>query len=499
MKQFIYFLGMLLFPIFCFTQNWQKSYDLIPLDEFPNSDRGINIKKTSDGFVILSGSLIEHNELSCFGLIKIDNDGEVLGKNVYADNQHFLRSFGYSTIMVDDDNVIVAGDRYTEGLAFEYFLAKMVNLDTVWFKTYTGDFMYYPRTLLKTRDGNYLIHGDGSGKYNGKTCTDITLVKTDTSGNELWRKTLGYHTVTRNNQYGNLIELENGNLALTFAVQEYGFIKQYTHVAMLDSLGNTLWNKRFYTQQNGNPTITETIDGNLLFATNVDTIIPPSQSPFVTFLTTIDRNGNILKEFYFNPEYVKRNTSILVDKNGDFVICGLVDAFYWPTASAWFAKVSREGNLLWERYYALKNKPYSTFSFLDVEELENGFILSGDILDTTSVGHYNVNVWVVKLDENGCYDPSSCTEENLLGITEIEELPDEIQIYPNPSSGLLNIRIKSAPRNMHLKVYNSIGAEVTNIKNVRDEQEVNLEVPGTYYFVFADGKRLYSKKVAVVR
>ena len=510
MRPFIYILLCLLFfstELFSQNPHWTRSYDL--QEDFPpNNDQGMNIEKFQGDYVIVSLSLFESNTVLTIGLLRIDSEGEVLLKKWYQDSQHPLRTFGSLQMLTDEDNLVIAGDRYLgSGLGYEYFLMKLdENLDTLWMKTYAGEYMYYPRSLVKSKFGGYLIHGDGPA-YDCDYCFDITLVRTDEDGNELWRKTLGLQDQYVQSTFGNMVELDNGDLAVICNGVLPGGVDTYAHLVMLDSVGNTKWSKRVYKMVNlGGNRMAKSPDGNLVFATPVDTAVAPwTTNPWVVFLTKVDTAGNVLWSTHFDSApTLKEVSKIIFTEEGDVLVAGFYSSPPWQ--KAWIAKVSSGGELLWEKYYGVADNIFdgggTYFGFFDIEHAyDEGLVVSGVIQDTVEGGFIDGNIWVMTLDENGCFDEADCPQDGLIIVSsdELTAWAEELSYYPNPTSRQVYLEVPAAVSGrLDVQILDVRGRLLSEQKGLDSGDVLQFEGPGVYYLAFYyQGIPVHTGKVVV--
>ncbi|GIV43316.1 MAG: hypothetical protein KatS3mg035_0439 [Bacteroidia bacterium] len=80
-----------------------------------------------------------------------------------------------------------------------------------------------------------------------------------------------------------------------------------------------------------------------------------------------------------------------------------------------------------------------------------------------------------------------------------------VVLYPNPSSGLINIEIGTLKSdNFKVHVFNSIGEIVqvislNDFSNNRYIVDLNSKANGLYYFTFQYENEVFTKKVAVIK
>jgi len=106
---------------------------------------------------------------------------------------------------------------------------------------------------------------------------------------------------------------------------------------------------------------------------------------------------------------------------------------------------------------------------------DNNTELSGEIgqaFTADTSGNY-----AVMLTLNGCVDTSICTEISILGILE-NDFGISLTVYPNPTSGYLNIDLGKIYNDVNVKVQNIAGKTVLN-KEVGTTNQFDVEILGS--------------------
>lgn len=108
---------------------------------------------------------------------------------------------------------------------------------------------------------------------------------------------------------------------------------------------------------------------------------------------------------------------------------------------------------------------------------------------TGEIGRY-----AVELTLNNCIDTSLCYELNASGISP-SLLPEDIQIYPNPTTGRILVKTHEANRILSIQIMNSSGIQLKSLSVVNNvSHEVNIDhAPGLYFIQVTTnkGKRIY--------
>ncbi len=158
---------------------WEKIYSL---DDY---DLCFSIHRTNDDGFILAGS----NESGVW-LLRTKSNGDTLWTKTYGGDQP---DWGESVQQTSDGGFVITGWTYSFGVTDYYsdiYLLKTdQNGDTLWAKTYGGSKNDGGNSVQQTSDGGFIIAGK-TESFGAGSC-DIYLVRTNSRGDTLWTKTFG--------------------------------------------------------------------------------------------------------------------------------------------------------------------------------------------------------------------------------------------------------------------------------------------------------------------
>ncbi|MDD5530740.1 MAG: T9SS type A sorting domain-containing protein [bacterium] len=221
------------------------------------SDVGNSIQQTNDGGYIITGL---HNGYY-FWLVKTDVNGDSLWTTVFFGGMY--DSEGNSVQQTTDSGYIITGyswpyDTVGPGPRFNdvWLIKTDAKGDTLWTKTYDGINSYndYGYSVQQTKDGGYIIVGGTGISFGGND--NMWLIKTDANGDTLWTRTYGgnYDDVGFSVQ-----QTRDGGYIIT---GYYYNIDLYAWLVRTDNNGDTLWTKTVYEAQ-GN-SVRQTKDGGYI-------------------------------------------------------------------------------------------------------------------------------------------------------------------------------------------------------------------------------------------
>ena len=315
--------------------------------------------------------------------------------------------------------------------------------DTLWTRVFgdpTLSDYWIGRQVKRTTDGGFLIVGDTdeSGTVDG------FALKTDSLGNEQWRRTYGWST----SQIDALLSTDHAP-SDTYYMAGSRYVNDSNRdiwVQRTDTLGEVIWRVSWGGSfDDGSGHLSTLNDGNALIAnahgfSSDGTLFKPA-------LTKIDASdGSIIWDRTYGP--VVLNTVLFAAKEmpaGDLIACGVS---YYPGQQGLLLRTTSEGDSLWMRRYFYQDTLITTGQgrFYDVlPTTDGGFIAAGAVYNPVGGPHppgYSQDTWVVKVDGDGCIVPGC----NSTGITEqATNLLDVFSIFPNPAHGSTTIQLSLPP------------------------------------------------------
>ncbi|MDD5529597.1 MAG: T9SS type A sorting domain-containing protein [bacterium] len=246
------------------NQQWSRIYG------GGSTDVGKSVRQASDGGYIIvgliPGSGDPRSDLSDVYLIKVDASGNQMWDKIFGGE---YRDYGYSVQQTSDGGYIIAGATYSfPGSTYPpdrnvLLIKTNVSGNLSWYKTF-GDSSYnVGNSVQQTSDGGYIITGETSSwisNYN-----DLYLIKTDASGNAIWKKTFGDsgyvavgNSVKQTNDSGYIIA---GN------TNSFGAGSNDVYLMKTNASGNALWTRTFGASGSdvGN-SVQQTSDGGYIIA-----------------------------------------------------------------------------------------------------------------------------------------------------------------------------------------------------------------------------------------
>jgi len=220
-------------------------------------DRGWSLKQTADGgFIVVGVTESYGNANDDVWLIKIDSNGNEGWNKILGGSSD---DSGHDILLTSDGGYIILGSTSSNGdNDNDFWLIKTdSNGDKQWDKTWSGaDSNWYIETLgysgglsiKKTSDNGYILTGI-TDAY-GASSNDALLIKTDSNGNEQWKKIFGGSGI---DEAYCVNSASDGGYIIGGATESFGTSNIDGWLIKTDSSGNEQWNKTFPANQPPNP------------------------------------------------------------------------------------------------------------------------------------------------------------------------------------------------------------------------------------------------------
>ncbi len=272
---------------------------------------------------------------------------------------------GRSVIKTSDGGYAVVGKKEIDGNIDVYLLKTDANGATIWETTFGASSEEDAYSVIQNADGGFTVLGldYASGTF---------LSKTDASGDLLWTK-----SVAPEIRCYDFVKTPDDGYAL---VGEFigGGQNYYTYLIRANSVGDTLWTRKF-----GDPgeintpySLKLTADGG--FVLTGETTSPPSTGENDLFLIKTDASGNFLWDKRFGtPALIEQGYSVLQTSDGGFLVGGTVIDALTEKSAGFLVKTDADGDTIWTKQYGFP-QPYL---FNQIESIvptsDGGYALCG--------------------------------------------------------------------------------------------------------------------------
>ncbi len=323
------------------NQQWNKTYGGV------GYDWASSVIQTSDGGYAIAGSTYSSRDRGYdFWLVKTDSSGNQQWNKTYGGTYH---DYASSVVQTIDGGYVLAGITNSfgdGGYAFSGFRdvfivgnadVWLVNTDSfgneLWNRTFGGPNDDGAFSVIQTIDGGYAVAGN-TYSFSAGNNTDCWLIKTDSSGNELWNQTFrgpkddfGYFA----------IQTSDGGYALAGITNSSGYGYEDVWLIKTDSYGNRIWDKTYGRALNDEAYfVLQTEDDGYALAGSTYAYA----GLWDAWLVKTDSSGNILWSQTYGGIGDDQAISMIKTSDGGFVLSGSTNtsgAGGWDT---WLIKVS---------------------------------------------------------------------------------------------------------------------------------------------------------------
>ena len=493
--------------------------------------RAYSVQQINNGYVI-AGTIYDTITISDnFYLVVTDFNGDTIWTKSFDSG---FQDGGFSVQQTSSGEYIISGYSDTlNSFAGAVSLAKTdVNGNLLWFKTYPGfnnnSGLYCVSCVNQTSDGGYILGGSGYGM-------DMSLIKTDSSGNLTWSKTF---SLVDHEQSGSFVQqTSDGGYIITGHSSYFGSGPPDLYLIKTDSAGNIIWSKTFGgANYDKGYSVLQTTDGGYIvcgesasFGSNAE-----------VFLIKTNDIGNVLwSKTYHSVNSYSEGYSIQQTNDGGYIITGSI-YFFGNYDHVYLIKTDINGDLLWSRAFgsgAWNDEGYSVQQTSD-----GGYIITGSegatgsnyLIKTDSMGNSGCNqsnittavtavspqvtnqtptvytggsitAPVIVIGSNG--GVNTLCFNNTTGLSEMSLDANSISISPNPFSNSTTISFSlSQSQKVSLKIFDMNGRLVSTLKDkffeagenelVWSSAEVNA---GIYFFQLQSAETLKTEKLVVTK
>jgi hypothetical protein len=334
----------------------------------------------------------------------------------------------------DGNKYLLPGTRYYKNdtsLVFQWLFD--TNLDSIKYTEY--GYLNQGNVILKMIDYNHKNFFMAGYVYDNLYNSDILLIKTDTLGNEIWKKKIG---LAGWDETAYCIKTcANGNLLVSGLKQFHGSSNQGPFIMRLDTSGIILW-QNYYpstTNANGSFDAMEMPNGDIVFTGGKGYAVTGNGTLRRPMLTKVDALGNLIWQKEYGEQAVGHDFfTFLVNEKNNFVISGEIFSSN-NTASGMVYEINQNGDSLFSRKYRILANSQNYFRDI-VQAPDKGYCFSGFVSPMNGDGG-NQDIWLLKIDSTFCESAVSCGYPT--SVRDINHELGEVSVYPNPANSIINL------------------------------------------------------------
>ena len=363
-------------------------------------------------------------------------------------------AFNAVTKTIDDGYIAAGYAQSNDGdiiskanISYDFLISKFSSENILeWQKHFGGSENDKALDIIQTLGGDFIVLGSSESSdldvSENAGSKDFWLVKLSNNGMLLWEKSFGF----LGEDYGTtLLETKDGGFLITgvldvSASNGQGNAKStiINHaggdywVLKTNNLGALEWSRYFGGSFTEIPLgIVETDNHNYIVVGSSDSNdfnISNNNGSYDFWMTKIAPDGSLLLEKTFGGSEIDEASAIIATNDGNFIIVGDTRSADKDVsknngaADIWILKVSKEGNLIWEKTIGGSSFEVAKAIY---KTQDNGFLIAGSSrsLDNGFQNKGQNDALILKIDENG-----NLLWQKTVGGSEIDFLYDVIEL-----------------------------------------------------------------------
>jgi hypothetical protein len=342
----------------------------------------------------------------------------------------------------------------------------------------------------------YMVGGVNNSSFSNE---DILVVKSDTNGNEIWKKKIGLSTWSE--EAFCVSSCKNGDLLIGGAryVPNYTSANQGPLITRIDSAGNVKWQKFFPSLafSNGCFDTQELPNGDIVFINSTARVVGSKHLRRFKF-TKLDSLGNVIWDKVRGLESEGSDAyKFIQEASGNYVLAALSSyTTNNTTVSGWAYKLDANGDSITSREYKIGALSQNYFRDL-VRSPDNGYLFGGFVIPIPANGDIGTqDIWLLKTDSLLCEYPSCPI--SILSVNESKNDYGNIVIYPNPTQSKITISFSENSNSIStINLFNIQGEEMISESFRTNSFVLNLEQfnSGVYFLEVKHNSERFVRKI----
>jgi hypothetical protein len=453
-----------------------------------NIDVGFAVQQTRDSGFVVAGYTRSYGTISGrnIWLIKTDTAGTMQWNNTYGGNDD---EEAYAVQQTTDGGYIMTG--YTKSASAGGNDVVLIKTDSAgvqqWYHTFGGAQDEEGYSVLQTTDGGFVVAG-ATSTYGTAGSRDVWLIKTNSAGGELWRRSMGGYG---SDGARSIQQTRDGGFIPTGWTYSYGpGAVGNVWLVKTDSAGNATWNRYFGgTDVDRGYAVRQTEDGGYII-TGYTASSGAGLDDMLLIKT--DSAGTAVWTRTFGGTGRDYGNALEKTADGGYIIAGYTLSYGAGGDDVWLVKTDANGTLRWSATYG---GTASDVGYDVKQTFDGGYVVAGHTLSSGAGVH---DVWLIRVNPE-------LTES--VGPTEGVHDFRLLQNYPNPFNPSTTISY-SLPRSAHVRlaVYDLLGRSIVllvdadEMPGLKSVQFDGRNIPsGVYFCRLQAGGYVATNKILLVR
>ncbi len=463
---------------------------------------GLNALENDSGYFAAGAYLSLTTGKQNIHVLQTDFNGNILFQKIYGDATYtYATGFQGSLIKLNSGGYAMYGGRRGSTNGSNVALLFRFNEvgDTLWTKTY-GDTVVFQtgRHMQQTPDGGFILIGD-----NSQTTARHWVIKTDSLGTIEWQQFYGGPGLETPTQ---IAVCNDGGYIFTGWTRSAGPgtpAKDNIRITKIDSIGNEEFTKIFGETNDDTPwSIIQTQDGGYIFGGAINLDANGFRYPYAIKLDNL--GDTVWTRTYPEPGALGNGNddfkTIIELPDGNLMAAG----WQWDTDGVTFGrhdgliiKLKPNGDTLWHRTYRIPwmNANGTDFEIKDIRPTTDGGFICGGVVYPAFPDTGSQDMWLLKIDSNGCVDTANCyISVGVANVPIIEQ--QQLLIYPNPTNAVVTIELPYTTGKIAatFRLLDVTGKEVLskNITAFTTQLDVGWLPKGVYFYRYLNKEQQLS-------
>jgi len=416
------------------------------------------LSKSGGYLVAASGFDTINNDFQSLFFYKIDSVGNATKIISFSRNGYNYYCYR-SLIETMDSGYCYVTDMDSANINPIHFIIRFnSNMDTLWTKIIPYDTIFESlRQMCETSDKGFIFVGEKyATPYNG----NVLLIKTDSMGNQLWRKIIPMANLSGG---GRIIETSDKGFLINGYSASFTYKDGNPFLIKTDSVGDVIWAKYIGgNEYDGGGGMAITKQGDYLFAYGYSTYTYPFNESWSARLNIIKYapDGSVIwNRMYDTIRNHLGVCKIQVLPNNDFIVMGNhaqpTQGYDYSFFPSFLFKFNANGDSVWRKIYYVADKFGDRNLLADNVLNADGSITACGWVDGDTIVPYE-QIWILKTDSMG-YAPGP---QNV-GIIDLPFMHyGTLSVFPNPASTQATISYPQLKTQGQLQIYNMLGQKV---------------------------------------